>query len=512
MAITEFTDYPLADRDREWDSSEAVKRLQEYTGFPDNGISEFASCFLWYDDEKPELKGSYKLPYCDIIDGEIYAIPRAIFAATGGRGVDAANIPPSDKEDVKKVIAMWYSKMSKEFGDDTLEVPWEKVLLNGASTGQLHMIKAQGLIVGWMAISSNTLWDLEDERIDVDAMDDAIKYAWDNSNFGELRIEHVPNSRIGTCTGMVRLGTFLVEWGHFDGDKIEVAKRLATSDTEYKISVGFLYHPDNLVEGVYTKSIRIFERSITRIPANYFTGIGVLEGGKTMSKTIMVNDDMKASLAELLGDDKADELLSQGLSEISGKSGMAYTFKMADDEDDNTTADTPDTEEVEEPANLGDAIKACLELTDGMEEETKNKMVNSLTALTVKLLEVLATKEDAEVHTLDTTEEVTEKASTMKPEEVYDALSGSFKAEFDKVCELIADVVDKVNSLVESTEETSEKRLADLLELLPKSNKTVYRKSEAKTKSETDDDEDVGAVSPLGGDPMYEMLNSKYHR
>jgi len=77
--------------------------------------------FFWYDAQNAEDFGSYKLPFADIINGQPYAIPRAIFAAAaaiqGARG--GVDIPESDIPAVKSRIASYYKKLGET-------PPWSK--------------------------------------------------------------------------------------------------------------------------------------------------------------------------------------------------------------------------------------------------------------------------------------------------------------------------------------------------------------------------------------------------
>jgi hypothetical protein len=71
---------------------------------------------LWYDSDKPELFGSYKLPIATISDGRLVAVPRAIFAAAaavrGARG--GVDVPTSDLSGIRRHINRYYSKMGLE--------------------------------------------------------------------------------------------------------------------------------------------------------------------------------------------------------------------------------------------------------------------------------------------------------------------------------------------------------------------------------------------------------------
>lgn len=120
------TTWPLASRTLAWDGSEAhnaiVKKATKDDGSLDQALMK--SVHFWYDESAPEKIGSYKLLFCDVIGGDIKAVPRGIFASTGGHGLAVADIPESDVDGVKKKIASYYKRMAKEFDDETIVVPW----------------------------------------------------------------------------------------------------------------------------------------------------------------------------------------------------------------------------------------------------------------------------------------------------------------------------------------------------------------------------------------------------
>jgi len=120
------TGLPFASREREWDSAAATARVFEWAGGDDLDVNKYRRAFLYQDeDANPKLKGSYKLPFADVIDGELKAVPRAVFAVAGGRGVNAADIPASDKETIKRRVSALYRRMAKDFDDPGLKAPWD---------------------------------------------------------------------------------------------------------------------------------------------------------------------------------------------------------------------------------------------------------------------------------------------------------------------------------------------------------------------------------------------------
>lgn len=111
--VVPFQDLPLAERDREWDSSDAVQRVRSFTGSTEAPSNTYRNAFLWYDEDSPEEFGSYKLPIADVIDGELRAVPRAIFAAAaamlGARG--GVDLPATDRDGVVSNIERYYDKI-----------------------------------------------------------------------------------------------------------------------------------------------------------------------------------------------------------------------------------------------------------------------------------------------------------------------------------------------------------------------------------------------------------------
>ena len=131
---TDFVDLELYDRDYRWDSSQALKRVRKWASSDNSGDSEtidwekYKRAFLWYDPDDDSSFQGFKLPYADITEQKLYAVPRAIFAVAavlqGARG--GVEISPQDQDHVKDVVDRWYSTMRDKFDDDTIQPPWTK--------------------------------------------------------------------------------------------------------------------------------------------------------------------------------------------------------------------------------------------------------------------------------------------------------------------------------------------------------------------------------------------------
>jgi HK97 family phage prohead protease len=135
--VTPFQDLPLAPRDTKWDGAAADKRIRKYADVEDAPNAKYKKAFMWVDSENDDKFGSYKLPYADVIDGKLQAIPQAIISIAGvlngARG--GTDIPDADQEKIKNIVKKYYSKMDMDapFGkNDDIEME--------------EMLNAEGLI------------------------------------------------------------------------------------------------------------------------------------------------------------------------------------------------------------------------------------------------------------------------------------------------------------------------------------------------------------------------------
>jgi hypothetical protein len=121
MAVTSFQDLPLADRDREWDGAAAEKRVRSWADAEDEPNQKYRDAHVWYDADKKDNFTAYKLLICDVIDGDLKAVPRGVMAAgnimQGSRG--GVDLPSGDVDRVKSHLAKYYEKM----GD---QAPWDR--------------------------------------------------------------------------------------------------------------------------------------------------------------------------------------------------------------------------------------------------------------------------------------------------------------------------------------------------------------------------------------------------
>jgi len=103
-----------------WDGDAAVTRWRAFSDSVEAPSDDYFKGFLFWDAENPELFGSYKLPFVDIIGGKMVAVPRGLSAALGAiRGARGGiDIPESDREQIERNI-LRYQEMIQEPEEDS---------------------------------------------------------------------------------------------------------------------------------------------------------------------------------------------------------------------------------------------------------------------------------------------------------------------------------------------------------------------------------------------------------
>ncbi len=139
---------PLADRARTWDSSAAEKRVRAWADAGDSPNAKYRRAFMILEGEADQFT-SYKFGFGDVIDGELKAVPRALFAIAGilqgARG--GANLSAEDRDGAKAKCAAYYSRMRREFDDPSLVVPWDESAGKSASMPYMEPAMAMAAMV-----------------------------------------------------------------------------------------------------------------------------------------------------------------------------------------------------------------------------------------------------------------------------------------------------------------------------------------------------------------------------
>lgn len=114
--VLPFRDLPLASRSRTWDGSAARSRVRQWaTEDGEVNVDRYARAFLIVEGPRENLT-SYKFPIADVIDGELRAVPRGLFAArgvlAGARG--GADISDDDRDGADRQVDRYVDKLESQ--------------------------------------------------------------------------------------------------------------------------------------------------------------------------------------------------------------------------------------------------------------------------------------------------------------------------------------------------------------------------------------------------------------
>lgn len=153
----------------EWDGDAAQGRMRTWAGVNgDNATpanwSKYGQGFFWKAPGASKL-GDFKLPFADVVDGTLTAMPRGIFAAAaavqGSRG-QKPDIPGPDLDGVRSHISAYYKKMKRP-------APWDAKSMSASlyAGGQVYTADGISGVVtgydaedGWLRISCGRDADL----------------------------------------------------------------------------------------------------------------------------------------------------------------------------------------------------------------------------------------------------------------------------------------------------------------------------------------------------------------
>lgn len=114
---TAFKDFPIVDE--KWDADAADKRIRKFFGITDKPNDDYRQAFFWFDSEDAGNFGAYKLPFVDVVDGELKAIAKGVSSAdgamSGARG-QRVNIPNADRKRVQSHIDRYQAKWRRQKG------------------------------------------------------------------------------------------------------------------------------------------------------------------------------------------------------------------------------------------------------------------------------------------------------------------------------------------------------------------------------------------------------------
>lgn len=283
---------------------------------------------------------------------------------------------------------------------------------------------------GWIGFFSNVFLDRDvrpdapkGERFELDALKEYAEWVNnDKGNLPALLFWHLPTVELGRANDIAVAGPFIVAKGTWaDGDVGQKAQAFfAENGDGWAMSHGFVYKPEDRVEGVYkrfrTKEVSVLPREWAANPITLFS-----KGGNMDSLSNLVKQ-----LASLLGitEAEAEKLATDGLAQnkaASEASDVITAVKAEGVDDGGDTEDVPEVqdEDVDDEPEVQDddlalaLADALIEVQEG--EAKRAKLEGDLKAV----VELLAKTEKR----LSALEEDIKARKSLLPRAVQDALS-----------------------------------------------------------------------------------------
>lgn len=201
----------------------------------------------------------------------------------------------------------------------------------------------------WLSVSSGGFEDREREVVSTAFLEDAIERAEKMNDRGDLRIFHMPGSRIGGCDYQAVSDGFLLESGLFDDNRAgRAGAAFVEAHPDTKVSIGFAYR-HRTPDGVYVPPGIILERSILPPDAAAFPWATI-----TLTETDMttITEAKRKALDDILGEEVAGEVLTglEAAAKNLQESGVRFK-EMTEDGEQMTEAGEAVTESVEAVAD-----------------------------------------------------------------------------------------------------------------------------------------------------------------
>lgn len=121
MRVSGAANLPLADEDHAWDADAARQRMWERA---DGDWDAYGDGFVLSDGS--DTREGFKLPFADVIDGELKAVPRGVFAAAGVLQGARGGMQGGGEEAARRFLVRYYKRMKRP-------APWDQQTQHGAA-------------------------------------------------------------------------------------------------------------------------------------------------------------------------------------------------------------------------------------------------------------------------------------------------------------------------------------------------------------------------------------------
>jgi hypothetical protein len=250
------------------------------------------------DRTDAESFGAYGYPHHDVEGGKMVVSRTGVRAAFQRASQQDSSEATSHLEPHREQFGFGEAKETEQFGFAEFD-----------DLGAFYVTKDLKGDLRWVAIVSNKYWDRDGETFSEAAHEECTDWINETEQFSELRLWHVPGSRVGQEDFTAYADGFVLSSGTFDKGMEDVAESLAAAKDRIKISHGYRFRPRDLDdEGVYHK-YRRFE--ITILPSEKAANPWTSFVGETFRKEVFsmpLKPEQKAFFVEHLGEERTESI------------------------------------------------------------------------------------------------------------------------------------------------------------------------------------------------------------
>lgn len=234
----------------------------------------------------------------------------------------------------------------------------------------------------WLAVFSNKFRDREGEIFSEKSHEEFEAWVDATKAYPELRLWHVPGSRVGTSDYITYADGFQIASGTVDEGMEDVAESLAAAQKDLAVSHGYKY-PESKQdeEGVY-EQYRSFEITILPVKnaSNLWTSFSIEDMVKEVNMGL--KPEKRAFLVEHLGEERAAKIEESlvTLSKDLEESGIGFK-DLADAVELETDSDSDDEEDEEEKTDEEDEDKKSEEPAAGTSDSPSEGQKDLVTQL-----------------------------------------------------------------------------------------------------------------------------------
>lgn len=144
MPLSGSSNLPVAPRGTPWNATKAKERVLEACG---GNVACISRAFLWRSDGDARSPEVWSLGFCDVVDGRLHIVPKAIAACAGGRGIGSFAVNEEARGQIQARITAIYDRVRTAYPDWPAS-PFAAITADASGTPISGAIALEGVATG----------------------------------------------------------------------------------------------------------------------------------------------------------------------------------------------------------------------------------------------------------------------------------------------------------------------------------------------------------------------------